>query len=216
MDKSHKNMLIAFLLNLLFSIIELIGGFFTNSISIISDSIHDLGDAISIGIATILEKKSMKEPDKKYTFGYLRYSLLGALFTSVILLIGSIIIIYNIIPRLINPIQVNYNGMIILAIIGLGINGIAALKTSNSYNLNEKSVSLHMFEDVLGWAAVLVGSFIIKLTGWYIIDPILSILITFYILIHVYKNIKEIFNIFLEKMPESIDIDENGNIVGIF
>lgn len=208
MDKSHKNMLIAFLLNLLFSIIELIGGFFTNSISIISDSIHDLGDAISIGIATILEKKSMKEPDKKYTFGYLRYSLLGALFTSVILLIGSIIIIYNIIPRLINPIQVNYNGMIILAIIGLGINGIAALKTSNSYNLNEKSVSLHMFEDVLGWAAVLVGSFIIKLTGWYIIDPILSILITFYILIHVYKNIKEIFNIFLEKMPESIDIDE--------
>ena len=208
MDKSHKNMLMAFLLNLLFSIIELIGGFFTNSISIISDSIHDLGDAASIGIATILEKKSMKEPDKKYTFGYLRYSLLGALFTSIILLIGSIIIIYNVIPRLINPIQVNYDGMIILAIVGLVINGIAALKTSHSHNLNEKSVSLHMFEDVLGWAAVLVGSFIIKLTGWYIIDPILSILITFYILTHVYKNIKEIFNIFLEKMPESIDIDE--------
>lgn len=207
MDKSHKNMKIAFLLNLLFSIIELLGGFFTNSISIISDSVHDLGDAISIGIAAILEKKSHKEPDKKYTFGYLRYSLLGALFTSVILLIGSIIVIYNAIPRLINPTIVNYNGMLILAIIGIIINGFATLKTSHSHNLNEKSVSLHMLEDVLGWAVVLVGSFIIKLTGWYIIDPILSLLMTIFILLHIYKNIIEIFNIFLEKIPENIDLD---------
>lgn len=207
MDKSHKNMKIAFLLNLLFSIIELLGGFFTNSISIISDSVHDLGDAISIGIAAILEKKSHKEPDKKYTFGYLRYSLLGALLTSVILLVGSIVVIYNAIPRLINPTIVNYNGMLILAIIGIIINGFATLKTSHSHNLNEKSVSLHMLEDVLGWAVVLVGSFIIKLTGWYIIDPILSLLMTIFILLHIYKNIIEIFNIFLEKIPENIDLD---------
>jgi len=207
MEKSEKNIKFAFVLNLLFSIIELIGGFFTNSISIISDSIHDFGDAISIGVAMLLERKSQKKPDDKYTYGYLRYSLLGAFFTSVILLVGSIFVIYNLIPRLINPTEVNYDGMIILAILGVIINGIATKKTAHSHNLNEKSISLHMLEDVLGWLAVLIGSIVIKLTGWYIIDPILSVLITAYILVHVYKNIKEIFKIFLERMPDDIKLD---------
>ena len=84
--KAEKNIFIAFILNLLFAIIELVGGFYTNSISIISDSVHDFGDALSIGMAYFLEKKSSKKPDKKYTYGYLRYSLLSALLTSVILL----------------------------------------------------------------------------------------------------------------------------------
>lgn len=219
---SIKNIKLAFILNLLFSIIELIGGIFTNSISIISDSFHDFGDAVSIGIAFVLEKKSHKKPDNKYTYGYLRYSVLGAFITCIILLTGSIVVLYNAIPRVFNPEEVNYNGMLILAVIGLIINGIAAFKTSKTRNTNEKAVSLHMFEDVLGWAAVLIGSVIIRIFGWYIIDPILSIGITIYILIHVVRNIKEILALFLEKSPKDYNPDKikeillkNENIINI-
>ena len=206
--KSEKNIFIAFLLNLLFAIIELVGGFVTNSISIISDSVHDFGDALSIGMAYFLEKKSNKKPDKNYTYGYLRYSMLSALLTSTILLVGAVFVIVGAIPRLINPVEVNHDGMLILAILGVVINLIAAAKTSHSHNLNEKAINLHLIEDVLGWVAVLAGSIVIKFTGLYIIDPILSIGITIYILYHVYKNIKEVFNVLLEKAPSDVDLEK--------
>jgi len=207
-NKSSKNIFLAFILNLIFSIIEFVGGIFTNSISIISDSIHDLGDAISIAVSWILEKKSEKKPDEKYTFGYARYSILGALITSTILLLGSVVMIYNAIPRIINPVEVNYNGMIVFGIFGVLINGIGAVITSRSNKLNEKTVSLHMFEDVLGWIAVFISSIIMKIFDLAIIDPILSIFITLYILWHVIRNYKSIFSIFLQKAPGNIEFEE--------
>ena len=160
--ETYKNIRIAFLLNLFFSIFEAIGGIFTNSISIISDSIHDFGDAVSLGISFLLEKKSQKKPNNVYTYGYLRYSLLGAIITSVILLIGSILVLYNAIPRLFNPVEINYNVMIIFAIFGFIINSYAAYRTSNAEKHNEKAINLHMLEDVFGWIAVLIGSIFIK------------------------------------------------------
>lgn len=207
-DESYKNIKVAFLLNLLFSILELIGGFLTNSISILSDSIHDFGDSISIGVSYYLEKKSNKSSNEEYTYGYLRYSLLGALITSIILLTGSIVVIYHAIPRLINPEDINYDAMIIFAIFGVLMNGYAAYRTSHADKHNEKAINLHMLEDVMGWIAVLIGSVCIKLFNLMIIDPILSILIAFYILYHVYKYIKEIFDIFMEKVPKNIDINK--------
>ena len=205
---SSKNIFIAFFLNLLFSIFELIGGLFSNSISIISDSLHDFGDAITIGISYFLEKKSKKEPDEKYTFGYLRFSVLGAIITSATLLTGSFFVIYNSILRILNPVEVQYNYMIGFAIIGALINLIAAIKTAKGSSLNEKAVSFHLIEDVLGWIAVLIGSVVIKYTNWYIIDPILSLCISLYILLHVMRNVKESLNIILEKAPENIKIDQ--------
>lgn len=206
--KSSKNILTAFLLNFIFSVIELVGGIFTNSISIISDSVHDFGDAISIAIAWLLEKKSEKKPNEKYTYGYLRYSVLGALVTSVILLIGSVLMVYNAIPRLLNPVEVKYNGMLILAILGLTINGIGAYKTAKGEKISEKTVSLHLLEDVLGWMGVLVISIAIKIFKAPILDPIFSLVITAFILVNVVKNIKIIFEIFLEKAPRDINIEE--------
>ena len=206
--KSEKNILIAFLLNLFFSIFELIGGIFTNSIAIISDAIHDFGDSISIGVSYFLEKKSKKKPDNKYTFGYTRYSVLGAIITNTILIIGSSLVIYNAILRIINPQEINHNGMIILAIVGAVINIIAAYFTKEGESLNQKAVNLHMLEDVLGWITVLIGAVVIKFTNITIIDPILSILVAIYILIHAIKSFKKIFNLFLEKTPEDIEIDE--------
>ena len=147
--KTDKNILIAFILNLTFSIIEFVGGTFTGSVAIISDSIHDLGDALSIGISYFLERKSKKKPDEKHTYGYIRYSVLGSTITTVILLTGSILVIYNAILRIINPVEINYNGMIIFAVFGVIINFIAAYFTKEGDSLNQKSVNLHMLEDVL-------------------------------------------------------------------
>ena len=205
--KSDKNILIAFLLNLFFSVFEFIGGIITNSISIVSDSIHDFGDAISIGISYILEKVSKKKPNKKYTYGYLRYSVLGALITTIILLIGSILIIYNAIKRIMDPIDINYNGMILFAIVGVIVNFIAAKVTKHGHSLNQKSVNLHMIEDVLGWIVVLIGAVVMKFTDFSIIDPILSVLVALYIFIHAIKNLKSIIDIFLEKTPSNISIE---------
>ena len=148
--KTEKSILIAFILNLTFSIFEFIGGIFTQSIAITSDAIHDLGDAASIGIAYFLEKKSKRSPDEKYTYGYARYSLLGSAITSLVLLFGSTAVIYNAIIKIIHPSEINYDGMIIFAIIGLCVNFIAALITHGGHSLNQKTVSLHMLEDVLG------------------------------------------------------------------
>lgn len=206
--KTEKNILIAFLLNLFFSVFELIGGIFTNSIAIISDAVHDFGDSISIGVSYFLEKKSKKKPDNKYTFGYTRYSVLGAIITNTILIIGSTLVIYNAIERIINPVAINHNGMIIFAIVGAVVNIIAAYATKEGDSLNQKAVNLHMLEDVLGWIVVLIGAIVIKFTNFTLIDPILSILVAIYILSNAIKSYKKIFNLFLEKTPEDIKIEE--------
>lgn len=208
MKQSTRNMLFAFLLNFCFAIFELVGGLLTNSISIISDAIHDLGDSLSIGTSLVLEKKSEKKANAKYTYGYLRYSVLGALITALVLLVGSVFVVYNSICRFIAPTTVNYDGMLIFAIIGTVVNGLAAFKTSHGHSLNEKTLSLHMLEDVLGWLAILVGSVIIKLTGWHIIDPILSLAIAVFILYHAFGHIKEVLDIILEKAPEGVCGDD--------
>ena len=206
--KTERNILIAFLLNISFSIFELIGGIFTNSIAIISDAIHDFGDATSIGIAYFLEKRSKKQPDATHTYGYARYSILGAAITNAILIIGSIFVIASAIERIINPVAINYNGMIIFAIFGVIVNFIAAYVTKDGDSLNQKAVNLHMLEDVLGWIVVLVGAVVIKFTEITIIDPIMSIGVAIFILINAVKPFKQILDLFLEKTPEGIDIDE--------
>lgn len=206
--KTEKNILVAFVLNITFSIFELIGGIFTGSIAILSDSLHDIGDALSIGIAYLFEKKSKKKPDYKYTYGYVRYSVMGSIITTIILLVGSIFVIYESIKRLINPTPINYDGMILFAIFGVLVNTLAAYYTREGDSLNQKSVNLHMLEDVLGWIVVLVGSILMKFTNISYIDPILSIAVATFIFISAFKNIKLIIEIFLEKTPQNVNIDE--------
>lgn len=206
--ETDKNILIALILNISFAIFEFFGGILTNSIAIISDAIHDMGDALSIGISYFLEKKSKQQPDKQYTYGYARYSVIGATITTVILLVGSILVIVNAIKRIFNPVIINYNGMIIFAIFGVITNFLAAYFTSKGESLNQKSVNLHMLEDVLGWLVILVGSIIIKFTSISIIDPIMSILVALFILFSSFKNLKLILDLFLEKIPNNVSIDE--------
>ena len=206
--KTEKNILIAFILNLTFSVLEFIGGFFTGSVAIISDALHDLGDSLSIGLSYFLEKKSKKAPDSKYTYGYGRYSLLGSVITTLILMLGSIIVISNAINRILNPVEINHNGMILFALFGILINSVAALFTHGGDSLNQKAVNLHMLEDVLGWVIVFVGAVIIRFTSISLIDPIMSVGVSVFIFLNAAKNMKKVLFLFLEKVPEDINIEE--------
>lgn len=206
--KTERKILVAFLLNAFFSVFEMIGGFFTGSVAIVSDAVHDLGDALSIGLAYLLEKKSKRQPDGIYTYGYARYSVLGALITSTILIVGSVFVIMNAINRIINPVAINYNGMIMFAIVGASVNFLAAYFTREGDSLNQKAVNLHMLEDVLGWVIVLIGAVAMKFTDISIIDPLLSIGVAVFILINALKSYKSILNLFLEKIPDEFNIDD--------
>ncbi len=206
--KTEKNILVAFILNLLFSVFEFIGGTITGSVAIISDAVHDIGDALSIGLSYFLERKSKKQPDDIYTYGYTRYSVIGSLITTVILLFGSVAVIYNAVIRIINPVEIDYSGMIIFAIIGAAVNLIAAWFTREGDSLNQKAVNLHMLEDVLGWIVVLIGAIIMRFTDISVIDPIMSIFVSVFIFINAIKNLVNVVNLFLEKTPAGIDIEE--------
>lgn len=210
---SGKNIKVAFFLNLSFTVVEIIGGILTNSVAILSDAVHDFGDSISLGLAWYFHKLSGKGSDKKYSYGYKRFSLLGAIINSVILLVGSILILFETVPRIFNPQETHVEGMFLLAILGIIINGVAVLRLRKGNTLNEKVVSLHLWEDVLGWGAILIGSVIMYFFDVPVIDPILSVLISIYILVHVFRNIKSSMHIILQGTPAEINLDEIKNII---
>jgi cobalt-zinc-cadmium efflux system protein len=207
-SKQPGNIKLAFFLNLGFTIFEFIGGFYVNSIAIVSDALHDMGDSLSLGLSWYLDKKSKKTGSKKYTFGYQRFSLLGALINSVVLILGSSYVIYEAVQRLSNPEHTDARGMLIFAIVGVIVNGIAAFKLSKGKSLNERVLQWHLLEDVLGWTAVLIVSIVLMFKDIHILDPLLSLGITVYILWNVIKRLIETMKIFLQGAPEKINIDE--------
>lgn len=206
--KSEKNILIAFILNLFFAVFEFVGGVITGSVAIMSDAVHDLGDAASIGIAWFLERKSKKQPDHIYTYGYARYSVVGSLITTLILLIGSGLVIYNAVERIIHPVAIHYNGMILFAVVGVIVNLCAAWFTRKGDSLNQKAVNLHMLEDVLGWVVVLIGAIVMRFTDFALLDPILSIAVALFIIYNAALNLKAALELFLEKIPHGIQVEE--------
>ena len=214
--KTERNILIAFILNLTFSVFEFVGGLFTGSVAIISDAVHDVGDAASIGISFFLEKRSKRQPDDKFTYGYARYSVIGSVITTLILLFGSAAVVYNAVGRIIEPTEINYNGMIIFAVVGVLVNFAAALFTREGDSLNQKAVNLHMLEDVLGWVVVLVGAVVMRFTDLAVIDPIMSVGVAVFIFINAIRNLKAALDLFLERTPRGIDVGElRGHLVEI-
>jgi cobalt-zinc-cadmium efflux system protein len=206
-DSGTKNISLAFFLNLFFSIIELAGGLLTNSVAILSDAIHDFGDSISLGLAWFLQRKSNQKSDEFYSYGYKRFSLLGAIFISVVLLVSSFFILRESIERIITPQEANARGMFILAILGIAVNGFAAYRLKKGHSMNERAVSLHLLEDVLGWIAVLLASIVMLFVNLPIIDPLLSIAITIWVLYNVYRNLRDTFRVLLQEIPQNIDVN---------
>lgn len=201
-----NNTKINILFNLTFSILEIIGGFLTNSISIISSAIHDFGDSITVCLENLFNKKSKQKPNNKYSFGYSRYKLIGKFFTSILLLITSGIIIYFAINRIKNPLNINYDGMIIFSIFGILLNAYVAYKLKN-----DKENNYNTMIDVYGWLIVLISSILIKLFKIFIIDPVVAIIMALYMLYQTYKYLNEIFNAIMEKVPVTLNIDKIQN-----
>jgi cobalt-zinc-cadmium efflux system protein len=199
---------LAFFLNLGFAIIELVGGLITNSVAILSDAFHDAGDCVSLGVSWYLQKVSGRGRDNRYSYGYRRFSLLGALFISVVLLIGSVFIIKESIARIMAPEPAHAQGMLLLAVLGIVINGLAALRMKKGASFNERAIFLHIMEDVLGWIAVLVASVVMLFVDLPVIDPVLSLAICAWVLYNVYKNGKGTLKVFLQEIPEDVDTEK--------
>jgi len=206
--KGSKNILVAFYLNATFSILELIGGYLTNSVAIYSDALHDFGDSLALLFSYFAEKLSLKDPDAKFTFGYRRFSILSAFINGVILLSGSLYVIYEAIGRIFSPEVVKAEGMLGLAVIGIIVNSVAAYRLSKDEGINTKMVMYHLLEDLFGWIAVFIVSIILLFKPWYMLDSILSILISLIILRGVYKNLIKVGMIFLQKFPDNLELEK--------
>ncbi len=206
-DHAEGNIKVAFFLNLGFTIIEIVGGILTNSLAILSDALHDLGDSLSLGLSWYFQKISKKGRTNSFSFGYKRFSLLGAIINSIILIVGSSIILTEAIPKIFNPEEVHVQGMFYLSILGILVNGAAVLRLRKGDTMNERVVSLHLLEDVLGWVAVLIGSVIMMYADAPFIDPLLSVFISIYVLYNVYKNLKKSMRIILQGIPEDVSIE---------
>lgn len=194
------------MLNLGFTILEVIGGILTNSTAILSDAVHDFGDSISLGMAWFLGSYSEKESNQKYTYGYRRYSMLGALINSVVLVGGSLFVLSEAVPRLIDPQSFNAPGIVLIAVIGVIINGLAVLRLRDDESMNSQVVAWHLLEDVLGWVAVLIMGVVSLVVDLPILDPILSILITLYVLYNAVRNLRKTLSLFLQATPAQVDI----------
>lgn len=198
----------AFFLNISFTILEFIGGWLTNSTAIMADAVHDLGDTLSIGSAWLLNKLSGKQANRSFTYGYRRFSLLGALINGFALVVGSAWVLSEAIPRLSNPEMPMVEGMLGFAIFGIIVNGFAAYKLSKGETLNERVLNWHLLEDVLGWVAVFIVSVVLMFVELPILDPLLSILFTLFILFNVVRNLIATVRLFLQAVPEHMNRDE--------
>ncbi|WP_154853554.1 cation diffusion facilitator family transporter [Cyclobacterium xiamenense] len=204
-----KNLKIAFFINLAFTCLEIAGGFLTNSIAIISDALHDFGDALSLGLAWYLENKaSRKGATDTFSFGYARFRLLGALVNALVLIGGSVYILLEAVERLQHPEPVQSLWMMGIAVIGLAANGYAAWRIRGASSLNEKVISWHLLEDILGWLAVLIVSIVLQFKDWYFLDPALSIGVTLFILYGVGRRLWETLYLLLQGVPRKIDLEE--------
>lgn len=204
---SSGNLQVAFLLNLAFTVIEVVGGLWTNSVAILSDAVHDLGDSMSLGLAWYFDRLSRRERTARHTYGYRRYALLGGLITGLVLIVGLGFILWNAVARLIAPQQVNAPGMMVLAVVGVLFNGAAVLKVRRGSSLTEQVVSWHLLEDTLGWIAVLIGAGVMAVWDLPLIDPLLSVGISLFVLWNVVRNLRKVFNVFIQMVPEAFHLD---------
>lgn len=219
MVSREKRILLVAVLNICFTVLETLGGIWTNSLAILSDALHDFGDSVALGSSWVLERGASRSADSSRTFGYQRLSLFSAFFSALVLIGGSVVIILEVIPRLFNPEIVDASGMFGIAIIGIVFNGLGAALLHKGESLNERVLTWHLLEDVLGWIAILVGSVIIYFWNVYLIDPILTLGLTVFILYNVSKNLREAVNILLQGVPKHINIEvvqrEISEITGV-
>lgn len=207
---STKPLLGAFVLNLSFTLIEIVGSVLTGSVAILADAAHDLGDTLSLGFGLWLERYSKKAADREFSYGYRRFSLLSALVSGAAMLVAAVFVFIEVVHRFsaATPRVPDAKGMLVLAVLGVAFNGYAFFKMGKARTQNEKMLRWHLFEDAAGWVAVLLGAFIISLTGWVWVDPALALGIGAYVFYNVVKNLRQTARLFLQARPDDFNESE--------
>ncbi|MDO5849382.1 MAG: cation diffusion facilitator family transporter [Methanobrevibacter sp.] len=211
--EASGNLFFAFLLNIFFNVIVIVGAIFTNSVAILADCLHDLTDTISIGLAWGLERISRRDSNKSYTYGYARFSILGAFITSTLVIIISIIVIYEAIDRLFHLVTPDAGGMLLVAILGIVFKGLSAYRLHKGITFNEKAILLHLLADIFEWIAILIISVILIFWDVPFLDPLVSIGISIWLIYSLSKTLKGSLEIFLQKSPSNIDVNEFKNSI---
>ena len=207
-EEATGDLRLAFFLNLGSALLELFGGLWTNSVAILSDAVHDLGDSLSLGVAWYLDRYAQRDGDARFSYGYRRFTLLGAWTNTAVLLIGSIFVLSEAIPRLFAPEPAYAPGMLLFAVVGIAVNGLAAWRLRGKRSLNARVAAWHLVEDILGWIAVLIVATTLLFVDLPILDPLLSIGISIYILYNVGRNVRQILMLFMQAVPEDVDLAE--------
>ena len=204
---SSKALRLAFFLNLGFTAVEVVGGLWTNSVAVLTDAVHDMGDSLVLGAAWYLQNLSRRGRDARYSYGYARYSMLGGWFAALILIVGALFMFSVSVPRLFDPVLPHTTGMMAIAVFGLVMNGLAAWRLHGGITLNERGAYLHLLEDVLGWAGVLIGAIIIHFTGWAVVDPLMSMAISIYILVNAIRTLRMGTGILMQGIPPGLNVE---------
>lgn len=207
-NKKDNSIRTAFFLNLAFTVLELAGGIISGSIAILADSLHDFADSLSLGAGWYFENKSKKGSSDKYSYGYARFSLLGAMINAMTLLLGSIYIFYVSIDRILNPQMPDAYWMLGVSVIGIALNGIGVWKLKSGKSMNKQVMMIHLLEDALGWVAVLIGSIVLLFYNIPVIDPILAIAINLIVLVFALSKLVKALKIMLQKVPSNINLPE--------
>ncbi|HMA05872.1 MAG TPA: cation diffusion facilitator family transporter [Methanomicrobiales archaeon] len=211
---SEGNIRVAFFLNLVFTVAEFAGGILFSSLAISADALHDLGDSFSLGLAWFFERLAGRKPSPFFSYGYRRFSLVAAFLNGVVLLAGGAVILWSAVPRLLSPVRPDAPGMFVFAIVGIVVNGAAALRLRKGHTLNEQTVAWHLVEDLLGWAAILAVSLALMIWDVPVLDPAVSILITLVVLVNVVRNLRRTVVIFLQGVPPSLSLEAVGDRLG--
>jgi cobalt-zinc-cadmium efflux system protein len=215
--KAGENLAFVFFMNLAFNIIVIVGGLATNSMAILADCIHDMADTISIAIAWILEHVSQRDSNDNYSYGYQRFSILGAVITSVFVIIMAFVILSEAIPRLFAPEGVDAGGMLLIAIVGIIFKSLSVYRLHGGETFNEKAILFHQLGDVFEWVAILVlSAVLIFWKGAPYLDPFVSIGIALWLIFNLGRNLYKAIEVLLQKTPDYFDVEEfKGKILSI-
>lgn len=207
--KAGENLAFVFFMNLTFNIIVIIGGLATNSMAILSDCIHDMSDTISIALAWFLEHVAQRDSSDNYSYGYQRFSILGAVIISVFVIIMAFVILSEAIPRLFAPEGVDAQGMLVIAVIGLVFKSLSVYRLHRGETFNERAILFHQLGDVFEWVAILILSLVLMFwDGAQYLDPFVSIGIALWLIFNLGRNLVKSFQVLLQKTPDNFDVEE--------
>jgi cobalt-zinc-cadmium efflux system protein len=209
-EVTGKNLSISIVLNIGITVAQIIGGFISGSLSLLSDALHNFSDVISLILSFVAHKLAKKKPNSSSTFGYKRAELLAAFINAATLIIVAIFLIYEAIVRFSAPVIISSDLVIWLSVLGIAFNGFSALiiKKDADHNLNMRSAYLHLFTDMMASVAVLAGGFLMKYFQWFWVDSVITLAIAIYLIFMSFELLKSSTKMLLLFTPKDLNIEE--------